>query len=213
MTPALVIFDCDGVLVDSEPIANRVTVEVLGEIGLPMTTEECTRTFIGRSVASCCEIMERLLGRALPERFAADWEERELAAFRAEVSPIPGIAEALERLGVPCCVASSGSHRRMDVTLGRTGLLERFRGRIFSASDVARGKPFPDLYLHAARSMGVAPGHCAVVEDSVVGVEAAVAAGMRVLGFARPGHADPAALAAAGAEPFAEMADLPDRLG
>ena len=212
MTFALVIFDCDGVLVDSEPIAIGVLLDVLAEIGLPMTPEECTRTFIGRSAPACCEIIQERFGRPLPVGFLRDWEERMFAAFRREVKRIPGVAEALDRLQIPYCVASSGSHSRMEVTLGTTGLLPRLRGRVFSSADVTRGKPFPDLYLHAARGIGVPPGQCAVVEDTVVGVQAGAAAGMTVFGFARDDHSNPAALERAGATLFFDMLELPGLL-
>ncbi|MGH7818919.1 MAG: HAD-IA family hydrolase [Candidatus Binatia bacterium] len=132
-----------------------------------------------------------------------------LAALRREITPIAGVRETLERLQIPLCVASSGSHVRMRITLGATGLLPHFRARIFSFSDVTRGKPFPDLYLHAARTLAVPPGRCAVVEDTVVGVTAAVAAGMTVFGFARDGHSNPVDLKRAGALVFSDMLDLP----
>jgi HAD superfamily hydrolase (TIGR01509 family) len=208
----LVIFDCDGVLVDTEPIANRVLVEVLGELDLAMTPDECSRTFLGRSAPACCDIIQDRLGRPLPAHFLRDWEARMHAAFRTDVTAIPGIADALDQITIPLCVASSGSHARMEITLGTTGLLRRLRGRIFSSADVPRGKPFPDLYLHAAQVMGVAPLRCAVIEDTVVGVQAGVAAGMTVFGFAGGEDAVPLDLERAGALVFAEMRELPQLL-
>jgi HAD superfamily hydrolase (TIGR01509 family) len=203
----LVIFDCDGVLVDSEPIANRIFSEMLCEAGLPMDYEETVRTFMGRSMPVCVQIASERLGRPLPDGFVDDFRRRTTEAFRRELRAVPGVEAALDALGLPTCVASSGEHAKIRTTLGLTGLLGRFEGRIFSAADVARPKPFPDLFLHAARSMGAAPERCVVVEDTAIGASAGAAAGMRVLGFARV--SDPAALAAAGAQVFHDMAELP----
>ena len=205
---ALVIFDCDGVLVDSEPISNRVFCEMLNEIGLPFTFDETVRTFVGRSMASCLDLVAERLGRRPPDGFAAEMAERTFAAFRAGLRPVAGVAGALDAIALPTCVASSGEPAKMRTTLGLTGLLPRFEGRLFSAVEVARGKPFPDLFLHAAARMGADPARCAVVEDTPVGVRAAVAAGMTPFGYA--GWTDPAALAEAGAAAvFREMAELP----
>jgi HAD superfamily hydrolase (TIGR01509 family) len=206
----LVIFDCDGVLVDSEPIANRVLAAALSEIGLATTAESSMRDYMGRSWSACVEIFEQRLGRALPAAFEPDFWGRLDLALRAELQPVPGIHDALARIATPTCVASSGRIDKMRVTLGQTGLWQRFEGRIFTAADVARAKPFPDLFLHAASRMGAAPARCAVVEDSPRGVEAGVAAGMRVLGYA--GRTDAHALVSAGAEVFIDMRELPERL-
>jgi HAD superfamily hydrolase (TIGR01509 family) len=203
-----VIFDCDGVLVDTEPAANRVLARILTEAGLPTTTEESMRTYMGRSWASCMQIASELAGRALDgEALRAQYTAGVRAAWSRSLEPVPGIAAALDAIALPTCVASSGEHERMRFTLGRTGLYERFAGRIFSATEVEHGKPAPDLFLHAARSMDFDPAATTVVEDTVPGVQAARAAGMRALGFAR--HTPAADLAAAGAEVFADMADLP----
>ena len=209
MTPG-VIFDCDGVLVDTEAAANRVLAELLTAEGLPTTPAESMRTYMGRSWASCMAIAAELLGRELPD----DLHERYTAGVRAawadELEPVPGIVAALDAIDVPACVASSGEHERMRFTLGHTGLYERFEGRIFSAIEVEHGKPAPDLFLHAAARMGFDPAQTTVVEDTVPGVQAGRAAGMRVLGFAR--HTAAGDLEAAGAEPFDDMADLPGLL-
>ncbi len=202
------IFDCDGVLVDSEPIANRVLALSLSEIGLATTVESSMRDYMGRSWPACVEIFEARLGRPLPPAFEASFWARAEAALRAELRPVPGIHEALERIPTPTCVASSGRIEKMRVTLGVTGLLGRFEGRIFSAADVPRAKPWPDLFLHAAERMGASPATCVVVEDSPRGVEAGVAAGMRVLGYAE--RTDAESLAAAGAEVFRDMRELPE---
>lgn len=206
----LVIFDCDGVLVDSEPVGNRVLAGLLSEIGLPTSTEEAVRDYMGRSVESCLEIIEAKLGRPVPAEFTETLTRRTFAALRDELQAVPGIESALDRIALPICVASSGPHDKMRLTLGLTGLLPRFEGRLFSATDVGRGKPSPDLFLHAAASLDVAAERCAVVEDSVLGVRAGQAAGMTVFGFAS--RSDPRALAAAGARVFRDMASLPELL-
>jgi HAD superfamily hydrolase (TIGR01509 family) len=181
---SLVIFDCDGVLVDTERIAVRIDVRVLAELGWTLTEAEVVERFMGRSDEEMTAEIEAHLGRRLP----ASWEEpfRHLyrEAFAAELTPVPGVVAALDAISLPTCVASSGTHEKIRFTLGLTGLYERFAGRIFSRSEVARGKPAPDLFLHAARRMGVPPSGCVVVEDSRYGVEAARAAGMRAFGYA-----------------------------
>ena len=205
--PAGVIFDCDGVLVDSEPVANRVLAELLTEHGLPTTTEESMQRYMGRSMKSSIAISEELLGRRLPADFAEGYYAVLGAEFARALEPIPGIAEALDRIELGSCVASSGPHDKIRLTLGLTGLLERFDGRIFSAADVEHGKPEPDLFLHAAATMGFDPARTVVVEDTVPGVLAGLAAGMRVLAFARLTPAG--ALAEAGGEVFDDMRALP----
>ncbi|MGW1770131.1 HAD family hydrolase [Streptomyces sp. NPDC002104] len=180
----LVIFDCDGVLVDSERIAARVQVALGAELGWPLTEAEVVDRFIGRSSVS---IREQVAERLGPE-VAAHWWDRFEELHREEVdsglSPVEWLPQALDAIALPTCVASSGSHEKMRHTLGRTGLYERFAGRIHSASEVSRGKPAPDLFLYAAQRMGVDPAACAVVEDSLPGVQAARAAGMRAFGYA-----------------------------
>ncbi|MFI9063813.1 HAD family hydrolase [Streptomyces sp. NPDC053429] len=204
----LVIFDCDGVLVDSERIAARVQVALGTELGWPLTEAEVVDRFIGRSHAAIREQVAVRLG----EDTAATWSERferlHSEAVDAELAPVDGLPEALDALTLPTCVASSGSHEKMRHTLGRTGLYERFAGRIFSATEVSRGKPAPDLFLHAARHMGVDPAACVVVEDSRPGVRAARAAGMRSFGYA--GGLTPAErLEGPGTTVFHDMRDLP----
>lgn len=207
----LVIFDCDGVLVDSEPLANRVLSEAIVELGLPADVASVTTRFKGRSLADCVRLIEGDLGRPVPPDFLERLNARTYAAFRESLRPVPGVEAVLESLKHPSCVASSGSHEKMQLTLGLTGLLRHFEGRLFSATEVPRGKPAPDLFLHAARSLGRPPAACWVVEDSLPGVQAARAAGMRVAGFAREESAS--ALAAAGAIPFGDMAELLDLIG
>jgi HAD superfamily hydrolase (TIGR01509 family) len=205
-----VIFDCDGVLVDTEHISNRVLADLLSEAGLPTTFEDCMRDYRGRAMASVLALATQRLGGPLPADLSDRYYTQVEAVFARELQPVPGIVGALERIALPTCVASSGPHHKMAVTLRRTGLWERFEGRIFSATEVEHGKPAPDLFLHAARRMGFDPAATAVVEDSVPGIEAARAAGMRALAFAR--HTDPELLAAAGGEPFEDMAQLPGLL-
>lgn len=179
----LVIFDCDGVLVDSEPISNRVFCDLLDEIGMPVTLQEMFDQFVGSSMPQCVQRLTERFGRAPPEGFVAELRRRTEAALQAQVQPVDGIREVLNALGLPYCVASSGEHSKIRTTLGATGLLERFDGRIFSAQDVQRSKPAPDLFLHAAAALGHAPSRCLVIEDTPTGVRAGVAAGMRVFGF------------------------------
>jgi HAD superfamily hydrolase (TIGR01509 family) len=181
----LVIFDNDGVLVDSEPVANRVLSALLTEYGLPCTPEESIATFMGHSMAQVRSMVEARLGRPVPAELEARYFEQVFAEFERSLQPIPGIVDALRSIEPAVCVASSGTHERIRLTLGATGLWDRFGGRVFSAEDVPRGKPAPDLFLHAARALGADPRRCAVVEDSPAGITAANAAGMTSYGFAR----------------------------
>lgn len=179
----LVIFDCDGVLVDSERLAIKVDAIVLRELGLELSEAEIVERFTGVSDEGFRTIIESMLERPLPENWEAEIEPLYREAYRRELGPVEGIGEALDRITSPTCVASSGSHEKIRFTLGLTGLYSHFEGRIFSATDVERGKPAPDLFLHAARSMGVEPDACAVVEDSAPGAAAGRAAGMHVFAF------------------------------
>ncbi|WP_275464056.1 HAD family hydrolase [Streptomyces noursei] len=211
----LIIFDNDGVLVDSEPISNEILAGYLTELGHPTTYEESLRDYMGGSVQRIRDIVRERSGRALPGDFEAGFHTLVFDEFRRRLEPVPGVRTVLEKLagdGVPYCVGSSGSHERIRVALTKTGLFARFgTGRIFSSQDVGRGKPAPDLFLHAAKEMGVEPGRCAVIEDSPLGVRAAVAAGMDVYGFTAMTPA--AKLADAGATAlFSDMAELPQAL-
>ncbi|NUS57076.1 MAG: HAD family hydrolase [Streptomycetaceae bacterium] len=188
MTPDLVVFDNDGVLVDSEPVANAVLADLLTSYGIPTTTEEAIRDYMGGSLGRVRELNRARHGRELPADFEDAYHAGIFARFPTEIRPVPGAAELLDALtaaGVPFCVASSGTHERIRLTHDATGLRGHFTdARIFSSQDVARGKPAPDLFLHAAAKMGAAPGRCVVIEDSPLGVDAARAAGMRVYGHA-----------------------------
>ena len=180
----LVIFDCDGVLVDSEPIAIRVDVAMLAEVGVPMSEDEVIEQFVGRSPEVIVATVEAKLGQPVPDGWFERGEERIRAAYVDELTAVDGVAQALEEITEPVCVASSSGHENLRFKLELTGLYERFQGRIFSATEVANGKPAPDLFLHAAARMGADPADCVVVEDSRYGVQAARAAGMDVLAYA-----------------------------
>jgi HAD superfamily hydrolase (TIGR01509 family) len=207
----LVIFDCDGVLVDSELITNRVFAVMLNELGIVVSLEDMFEKFVGRSMSQCLQIIEKLLGRSVPAAFLDEYHMRTTAALRSELKAVPGIEAALESIPIPYCVASSGTHEKMQITLGMTGLLPRFHGKIFSVSDVQRAKPFPDVFLHAAAKSGVAPAGCAVIEDTPTGVAAGVAAGMTVYGYCA--LTPQPRLREAGAHyTFASMSELPDLL-
>ena len=213
LRPSLVIFDCDGVLVDSEPIAARLTAEAVSELGWQMSAEVAKAEFLGDTFSNIIRRVEAKLGHAVP----ADWPPRSqanlLAALERELQPVPGVQSAIEALvatGISLAVGSQGSHQKMKLTLGVTGLLPYFEGRIFSATQVAHPKPAPDLFLLAAQTLGFSPSQTVVIEDSTHGVKAALAAGMRILGYtASVGRA---AIIAAGAEPIDDLSLIPDML-
>ncbi|MFD8723286.1 HAD family hydrolase [Streptomyces sp. NPDC059629] len=209
----LVIFDNDGVLVDSEPISNRLLAAYLTELGFPTSYEDSIRDYMGSAMHRVHELVQERTGKRLPDDFDDVFHARVFAAFERELKPVAGAAEVLERLaadGVPYCVASSGSHERIRVGHRTTGLDRWFdESRVFSSQDVGRGKPAPDLFLYAAERTGVAPGRCAVVEDSPLGVQAAVAAGMDVYGFTAMTPADRLSGAT---QLFADLGQLADLL-
>jgi len=182
----LIIFDCDGVLVDSERIANKIFKEILEqECGLSFSLEQMFDIFVGHSSEYCMSVLEDMLGERPPATIETRYRIEINKALEESVTIVNGIDHALADISIPCCVASSGSYEKMHTTLGKTGLLGRFEGKMHSTSDVARGKPFPDIYLHASNNMGsFSPDKCLVVEDSPPGVEGAVAAGMVVFGYA-----------------------------
>ena len=204
----LVIFDCDGVLVDSESISNRVFCSMLNDLGLGVTLDDMFQHFVGLSMPQCVELVTNMLGAPPPQDFVKILRSRTELALKEQVAPIPGVREMLDQIQVPSCVASSGTHEKIRLTLGATGLLERFANRIYSVVDVERPKPAPDIFLHAAQQMGVDPVDCVVIEDTPSGVRAGVAAGMHVLGFCAYTPAD--RLKNAGAHlVFEEMRLLP----
>lgn len=207
---ALVIFDCDGVLVDSEPISLRLLLETLAAAGLHLSPPEAAALFLGRSLASTREIVAREYGVIVGDGALDSMRRALYATFRAELAPIPHVAEALDALPAPYCVASSSQPERIELSLTVTGLWPRFAGRAFSAAMVANGKPAPDLFLFAAESLGYPPAACLVVEDSPAGILAAKAAGMKVVAFTGGSHAatDEHRAEAARLDPDAIIADM-----
>jgi HAD superfamily hydrolase (TIGR01509 family) len=213
--PDLVVFDCDGVLIDSERLAVTIDAQILAGLGWPLTEAEIVERFVGRSFTDMAADIENHLGRPLPAGWDTDWRRRYRETFDAELTAVEGVEAVLDALagaGVPTCVASSTGHSGLAHTLGLTGLYDRFAGRVFSAADVTRGKPAPDLFLHAARTLGIPPARCVVVEDSPYGVAAARAAGMPAFGYCgglTPAHR----LEGPGTTVFAHMRELPALLG
>lgn len=205
----LIIFDCDGVLVDSERLAVRTEAEILTSLGWPLSEADIVERFVGRSAAYMHQEIERQLGRDID--WELEFESRSRSVFERELAPVPGVVAALDQIPTPVCVASSGTHERMRFTLGLTGLYDRFEGRIFSVDEVANGKPAPDIFLHAATRMEATPQRCAVIEDSASGVTAGLAAGMAVFAFSG-GVTGPAQLSIGDAVVFDKMQDLPEML-
>jgi HAD superfamily hydrolase (TIGR01509 family) len=211
----LVIFDCDGVLVDSEVISNEVLARALTEQGLPTTLAQSRRDYQGLLLADIDSRAQARLGRPLAGDWLARYARERAAVFRRELRAVPGVAEAVRSIqaaGVAVCVASQGKLEKTRLSLKLTKLDSLFPDEaLFSAYSVPRGKPHPDLFLHAAASMAAEPARCAVVEDTPSGVTAAVAAGMRAFGYAA--DSDEAALRRAGAETLVAMDELPSLLG
>jgi len=217
-TPALVIFDCDGVLVDSEPLSIDVLTAYFAELGAPVSRELAYLRFLGRSMATIVSIMHDEFGLHVTDVHLAELRLRLNERFRRDLDPIPHVADALARIALPRCVASSSKPERIHLSLSLTGLLESLEPHIYSATMVKNGKPAPDLFLHAAREMGAAPRDCVVIEDSPAGIRAAKSAGMRVLAFTGGSHAAPSGLRAAveALSPdaiFDDMRLLPDLIG
>jgi HAD superfamily hydrolase (TIGR01509 family) len=212
----LVIFDCDGVLVDSEPLACRLELTLLAELGHPIGADEFRRRAVGRSRKDVNAMLEMVWGQALPADYTDRIRTATFDAFGVELQPVPGIRAVLDGLGAqPRCVASSGHPTRIARALAVTGLAGFFGDHIFSAVEVAHGKPAPDLFLHAAARMAAEPAACLVVEDSVPGIQAAKAAGMTAIGFTAGGHCDEghaAQLQAAGADAVAADATALERI-
>jgi HAD superfamily hydrolase (TIGR01509 family) len=213
----LVIFDCDGVLIDSEVISTRSTVKALGALGYEISEADAFQQFVGKSYSSMRRMIEADWGRAPPDSFSVDLERLTLKTMADDLQPVPGVATALARIDLPRCVASSSSMAWIRQGLASTSLLAFFDPHLFSANMVENGKPAPDVFLHAARQMGVPPERAVVVEDSIAGVTAGAAAGMTVIGFTGgshivdPDHGDK--LRAVGAGHVVEVMDaLPDLL-
>jgi HAD superfamily hydrolase (TIGR01509 family) len=213
----LTIFDCDGVLVDSEDAANRVMVEMLAGIGFEIGLADCMARFVGKSMATVQAEVAEETGLAFPPGWTEEIRARTIETLQRErVAAIPGIREVVaahRAAGRPYCVASSGRVEKMHATLGSAGLMPLFSDVLFSATAVERGKPAPDLFLHVAEVMGHPAERCVVVEDSLPGVQAAVAAGMRVCAYAAAPYVDAAVYRALRAEVFTDMGALPGLLG
>jgi HAD superfamily hydrolase (TIGR01509 family) len=209
----LLIFDCDGVLVDSEMIALGILAKMLNELGSPITLADCRLRFMGKSTADVLADVEEMLGRPVPAEVGEGMQTLLFERLRRELRPVRDVREVISALAYPVCVASSSQPERIALSLEVTGLVPFFAGRIFSASEVRHGKPAPDLFLHVAARLRVEPGAAIVIEDSPAGVTAARRAGMGVIGFAGASHADAdlaAMLFAAGAsEVLTRMTDLP----
>lgn len=215
MTPSLVIFDCDGVLVDTERLANQILAKLITELGFPISGPDCQKRFMGRTLESVKGMVEELTGCTLPDDWPDYVRKLDLEAFEKGVEAIPGIEnllDELDRMEIPYCVGSSGEYRKMRATLGSSGLLPRLEGKLFSAQDCERGKPAPDVFLLAANKMGHEPENCVVIEDSVPGVTAARAAGMRAYAFVDDPACDHDAMRTAGGVLFKNMSELPDLL-
>jgi HAD superfamily hydrolase (TIGR01509 family) len=210
----LLIYDCDGVLVDSEPLASSALAALMTRLGHPMSAAECHRVFGGRSVADVLAQAEQILGHPIPEDLGRDAAAQLLARFRHELRPVQGVADAVACLPYPRCVCSSSSPERIALSLEVTGLAPLFGERVYSAAQVRNGKPAPDLFLFAAHTVGESPSQTIVIEDSVLGIEAARAARMTSIGFAGASHVTEdltARLAAAGADAIVTtMDELPE---
>jgi HAD superfamily hydrolase (TIGR01509 family) len=204
----LVIFDCDGVLIDSEPIANRVLAEQLAAAGLRMSLDEAMTRFVGRTRDGCLRLAAELLGHGLPDGFAEAWDAALFDALGRELKAVDGVTDVLRKLQVPYCAASNSSPERMRVSLKAAGLLTFFEGRMFSATSVEKAKPAPDVFLHAAESMQAAPSRCVVIEDTPTGVQAGVAAGMTVFAYVGAVPQQAEKLKDRGAIPFDAMSKL-----
>ena len=207
MPTELVIFDCDGVLVDSEVLGNQVLVQFVAELGLDLKLEEAISLFRGCKMADCVAMIEQRLGQPTPPDFVNELRARTAEAFKHALHPINGIEQALSEIHVPICVASSGPPEKIRLALQVTGLLARFDPHIFSSYEVGSWKPEPGLFLHASARMDVRTSACAVVEDSLLGVRAGVAAGMKVFGYCAPSEA--ITFRDWGSHPFHAMSELP----
>jgi HAD superfamily hydrolase (TIGR01509 family) len=188
LAPGLVIFDCDGVLIDSEIISARMLIAALADRGVSVDLAYVARHFLGRSYPVVMQTIRQDFGLDLPAEFEAEYRERLLEGFRRELRVMPGVEQVMTDLATPYCVATSSSPRRVEMSLRLVGLWPLVEGRVFTASEVARGKPAPDLFLHVAAKMGAAPRNCLVIEDSLTGLQAARAAGMAVWRFTGGSH-------------------------
>lgn len=200
-----ILFDCDGVLVDSEAITNTVLVEMAAEVGLLLDKTFTEKAFLGKSLNYIFQYFESQIKHPLPENFEQDFRARTFERFKTDIKPIAGIHDLLNKIEVPYCVASSGPLSKIELNLKITGLFEKFKGRMFSCYDIGKWKPDPAIFLHAAQQMGFSPAECVVVEDSVSGVQAAKGGGFKVYGFAKGNAIE---LSNAGAITFTSMEEL-----
>jgi len=184
MNYKLIIFDCDGVLVDSERLSNQIFCEILNGYGLDLTLDDMFEIFVGNSMNRCIEIITDMLGYPPPDNFEQIYRSKTAAAFKTDLKAIDGVEKIIQQLSKPYCIASSGPHEKMQITLSATGLSKYFNNNIYSTRDVKNAKPYPDVYLHAAEQMGFIAKDCLVIEDSTLGVQAGKAAGMTVIAYA-----------------------------
>ena len=192
MQPRAIIFDFDGVLADSEVLSNMVIAEIVTELGVPTTLDDAYRTYMGKRLNDVIATIERVIGRKLPADFADSYQQRTFDAFRARLKPVDGARDFIEAWRkLPQCIASSSSPERLALSLDVLNMAPLFEGRVFSASNVARGKPHPDVFLYAAAQIGVDARDCIVIEDSVGGVTAGRSSGATVIGFTAAGHIQP----------------------
>lgn len=208
----LLIFDCDGVLVDSERVSNQVFLGMLAELGVEMSETQLIQEYVGMTITNCLQLIEQRYAITFPTNFRSDLDSRSLEVYQQKLTAIPGVGQVIAGLDIPFCLASNSTPDKITFMLKLVGFYDLFQGRIFSATQVAKSKPAPDVYLLAASSQGVAPERCLVIEDSPTGVRAAKSAGMTVLGYA--GLFEASRLLAAGADAvFYDMHDLADRAG
>jgi len=211
MAPKCIIFDCDGTLVDSEYLTNSVIAEMAEELGIKITAEEATKKFGGKNLDAVIYGMKELSNKKIPPNWLPRLIKKVSDAYKKDLIPMDGIEELLENISIPICVASNGEPKHVNGSLTITGLIDYFKGRIYTASDVGVPKPAPDLFLYAAKKMKVKPEECVVIEDSISGVTAAVRANIMVYGFIKMCSAQE--LKNAGAIPFKNMRELPKLLG
>jgi len=206
-----IIFDCDGTLVDSEPLTNKVIAEMAGELGITMTWEEATKLWGGKTIDAVVYGMKEMSGNELPDDWVPRLVQNVSNAYKHDLVPMDGISEVLDSLTIPTCVASNGRPGHVENSLKITGLYKYFKDKVYTASEVAHPKPAPDLFLYAVDKMDFPKEECVVIEDSIPGVTAAVRAGIRVLGLVK--MSSEKELEEAGAEPFTTMRELPKLLG
>lgn len=180
----LVIFDCDGVLVDSERVSNTVFLQMLAELGIHMSEDQLIQDYVGMTMKACLQLMTQRYGIDFPDSFKQELDTRMVAVYQQKLTAMPGVRGVIENLNLPFCLASNSTPDKIAFMLKLVGLYDFFQGRIYSGTQVANPKPAPDVYLLAASASGVAPAHCLVIEDTPTGIRAAKSAGMRVLGYA-----------------------------